>query len=365
MANKPYLPDVQSLLNAGINPKNGLPLKICNANNEAILQSINLALRVKDEQDAIMRYRWYNLPNGLNSQLVERMLYYKGQLMFFYVSELKQYYMLPYTLNGNIDAYRRFTGVSPVVLGDSIEETNKKPIPFLPGLVRKPIYDILSEDNEEDITETGCVLLSDYTEQWNPKIIPRQQIQDPVIKMIAETLPLARTNLIANSGTRGLRIDNESMQWTVDEANKTFYDYAISGKPLVPLVGATEMQELTGANASRSEEYLMFAQSIDNIRLSLLGLENGGIFEKKAHLLQSEADMNDGVTESALIDGLMNRQRFCDMVNSIWGLNIWCECSEVANQLDKNGDGQIGEDLDQSGSIVGDNASEVSDNEVL
>lgn len=365
MANKPYLPDLQTLISASINPKTGLPMKMSSASNEDVLRAVNIALRVKDEQDAIMRYRWYNLPSGLNSQLVERMLYYKGQLMFFYVPEVDMFYMLPYTLNGNIDPYRRFTGVSPVVLGDSIEENKKEPIPFLPGLIRKPIYDVLDDDNDDDLTESGCVLLSDYTEQWNPKIIPRQQIQDPIIKMIAETLPLARTNLIANSGTNGLRVDNQSMQWTVDEANKTFYDYAISGKPFVPLVGATEMQELTGSNASRSEEYLMFAQSVDNIRLSLLGLENGGIFEKKAHLLQSEAEMNDGITESALIDGLMNRQRFCDMVNSIWGLNIWCECSEVANQLDTNGDGQIGEDLDQSGLVSGDNTAEVSDNEVL
>ena len=33
-------------------------------------------IRILDEQDAVNRYRWYNLPDGITSQALERMLYY-------------------------------------------------------------------------------------------------------------------------------------------------------------------------------------------------------------------------------------------------------------------------------------------------
>ena len=32
-----------------------------------------------DEQNAINRYKWYNLPSGLNSQLIERILKYEDK----------------------------------------------------------------------------------------------------------------------------------------------------------------------------------------------------------------------------------------------------------------------------------------------
>ena len=41
------------------------------------------------------------------------------------------------------------------------------------------------------------------------------------------------------------------------------------------------------------EEYMLAMQSLDNLRLSGYGIDNGGLFEKKAHELQTEADIND------------------------------------------------------------------------
>ena len=87
-------------------------------------------------------------------------------------------------------------------------------------------------------------------------------------------------------------------------------------------------------------------QSIDNIRLMGLGLQSGGIFEKKAHLLQSEAQMGQGDVSLILNDGLLRRQHFCNIVNSIWGLGVWCEAAEGATGADKNLDGEVSTELD-------------------
>ena len=44
-------------------------------------------------------------------------------------------------------------------------------------------------------------------------------------------------------------------------------------------------------------------------------------------MLQSEQDMNSQKAQSAYQDGLLLRQEFCNIVNSIWGLGIWCEAN--------------------------------------
>ena len=81
------LPDLETLWKAGINPKNGLPTKF-GSSKCTIKEDIKKYLRLIDEQDAVNRYTWFNLPCDLTSQELERLLYYKGQLCFFYFKEL-------------------------------------------------------------------------------------------------------------------------------------------------------------------------------------------------------------------------------------------------------------------------------------
>ena len=79
-------------------------------------------------------------------------------------------------------------------------------------------------------------------------------------------------------------------------------------------------------------------QSLDNYRLSLYGLDNGGLFQKKSHMLEAEQKLNAGTTGLVLRDSLQNRQDACNIINSIWGLGMWCEPSEVILATDTNGD---------------------------
>ena len=79
MANNAKLPDINTLIQAGINPKTGLPIKLGDEDKYTLKSEIKKNLRIKDEQVALNRYKWYNLPSGLDGQLLERILYYKGQ----------------------------------------------------------------------------------------------------------------------------------------------------------------------------------------------------------------------------------------------------------------------------------------------
>ena len=333
--------DVHTLIAAGIDPKTGLPIKL--AKMGSFLQSgIYKAFKILDEQNAINRYKWYNLPNGLDGNLLERILYYRGQLMFFFSPIDDKFYILPFALNSTIDIYGRFVSVQGLPFNGINEEKG------IEAFTRKVIWN--DQDIDESTFDDGCVLLTDYSKAISQTIIPRELIQDPILKAMSEAMPFARTSLISNSGIRGFRVQNEADAASVKEASKGIYEAALNGDPFAPMVAEIEFQDLTSAgSALKSEEYLIYLQALDNLRLSLYGLKTGGLFQKKSHMLEEEQQMNEANTLLAYQDGLSLRQRFCDFVNSIWGLGIWVEPSECVTGTDDNMDGLLFDEQDQSG----------------
>lgn len=344
--NGPYLPDLEPLMAAGIDPKTGLPYRFGSANT-ALKDNIRKTLRVLDEQNAINRFTWYNLPNGLDGHLMERILYYRGQAAFFYMETDNKFYFLPYALDGTIDVYGRFTGITPLPFNGTADDGKGKP--WISGLVKKPLYD-LSEEITDNHFIDGCVLLSDYSKQISQTNISRQILQDPILDIMAEAFPMARTALLANSGIRGMRVNDEDQQAQVKAASRSITNAALTGDPWIPFVGNIEFQDMTSAgSALKAEEYLIYMQALDNFRLSLYGLKNGGLFQKKAHMLEAEQEMNNGNLGLVLQDSLEARQDFCDKVNAIWGLGIWVEASETIIGLDRDMNGVVADTQDQSG----------------
>lgn len=302
----------------------------------SLCEAIKKNLRVLDEQNAINRYKWYNLPNGLTSQLMERILYYKGQGMFFYMETDEHFYFLPYALDGTIDVYGRYTGTTPLPFNGKTTDTDNKA--WITGLVRKPVY-TLEEVLDIKDTRDACVLLTDYCKQMSQTTIPRQQLQEPILQAMAEAYPMARTSLIANSGVKGMRVADQDQQSQVKMASRSVEQAALTGDPWIPIVGSIEFQDLTNAgSALKSEEYLLYMQSMDSFRLSLYGLSSGGIFQKKAHMLQSEEDNNSTNTGLVYEDGLINRQEFADIVNAIWGLKIVVKKADVLEEEEEKQD---------------------------
>lgn len=348
MANNAKIIDVNTIIAAGINPKTGLPIRMGDGGTvkPELKEDIRRALRIVDEQDAINRYAWYNLPSGINGQMLERILYYKGQAAFFYMPTDETFYFLPYALDGTIDVYGRFTGITPLPFNGTAKD---KKDAWIVGLTRKPVYDVVLDASEND-PEDLCVLLSDYSNQLSQINISRQILQEPILDTISEAFPLARTALMASSGIRGVRVPDEDAQSNVKEASRSITRAALTGDIWIPILSSLEMQDLTSGTTVRSEEYLLYMQALDNFRLSLLGLDNGGLFQKKAQVLQAEQQANGGSNTGLIYqDGLTLRQRFCDIVNSIWGLGIWCEPSETQTNMDMNGDGMVFDSQDQSG----------------
>lgn len=369
--NNSSLPDLSRYIQAGINPKTGLPVRFGDC-GEGLKDNIKKLLRIMDEQDAINRFVWYNLPPGLEGQLIERVLYYKGQGALFFESATEKFYFLPYALDGTIDVYGRFMGIRPLPFNGSLNMEEKKSDKrvdqsyiWLNYKNLKPIYDVILEDEltyterddkDNEITrnvfENGCVLLSDYSKQISQTNISRQILQDPLLDVMADCIPFMRTALLNSTGVQGMRVGTQDEQSNVEAASRSVTHAALAGEKYIPIVGSVDFQDLTDGAVGKSEEFLLAMQSLDNFRLSLYGLDNGGLFQKKSHVLEAEQSMNNGNTGIILQDSLALRQKFCDIANSIWGTSMWVEASETITQIDRNLDGELGGDEDNLNNIT-------------
>lgn len=333
----PNLPNVQALIEAGIDPKTLLPKKF---DTKTSFKSHNKKLlRIMDEQDAINSFTWYNLPHGLNANLIERILYYRGQAAFFYMEANDKFYFLPYALDGGIDVYGRFNSITPLPFNGTSEiEDDKKVKPWIQGLSKKPVYDIFIDELKiSDLTDS-CVLCKDYTEQISQTNISRQILNDPLLDIMSDCVPFMHTALLNNTGVRGMRVGNQEASDQVFSANSQIYNAALTGQWAIPVVGGMDFQDLSNGNLGTSEEFLLALQALDSYRLSFHGLPNGGLFQKKSHMLEAEHNMNVGTASLVLQDRLRNRQNLCDIANSIWGLGMWVEPNESVIQADLDGD---------------------------
>lgn len=307
-------------------------------------------LRINDEQIAVNRYKWYNLPQGLDGQLIERVLYYRGSGMFFYVPELNEFHFLPYTLDGggqSLDFYGRWMRVRPLpFMGTDNDEKSTQNV-ILSNFVRKPLYDLADGDIKEDL-ETRCVLLHDYCKQLSQTILPRQKINEDIIDIESNIIPYVNTLLSNSTGVAGMRVNDGDEQESVENASQTANTAALNGKRWIAIKSQLDLQDFSTVAGGRAEDMLLAMQSIDNIRLGTFGVENGGIFEKKAHMLNAEAAMNTGTSGLIMDDGLVQRQNFCTICNSLAPFAMWCEINETAAGYDRDMDGMIGGDDPQA-----------------
>lgn len=345
--NNAKLTPLDLYIQAGLDPKTGLPLKMSGASKKNLSSALLQYMRIIDEQDAVNRGKWYNLPSGITSQELERLLYYKGQLAFFYFEELDSFYFMPYALDGTIDFYGRFNTIHPVPMTSGKEDEKsvayKNQSDILSKLKLKCQYDVITEEDKitrETLTKS-CVLLHDYTKQLGQLIIPRSIVNEPLLNVMSEIIPFMRTNLISKSGTKGVKVQDEDQKANVYEGSREVERASLEGDIYVPIIGTVDFQELSQEGKSAVQDYMLALQSLDNYRLAGYGIDNGGLFEKKAHELEVEAKVNGGPIGLVMQDATSIRQNFCNIVNSIWGLGIWYEPSENLTEMDDNGDGSV------------------------
>lgn len=298
-------------------------------------------LRIQDMQDAMNTFTWENLPNGLDSKLIEWILYYRGQGVFFYLEATDKFYFLPYALgNKGIDCYGRYKSIKPIPMTGAADEGEEKK-EFIPGLDLDVYYDIVLQQLSIEEIMNSAVIIRDYGRQMSQNIIPRQQLNDPIVDLESDMLPFARTALLNSTGVMGMRVQSEDEQSNVTAASASINRAALTGEKYVAIVGNIDFQELTGDKIGTADQFLMTMQAIDNFRLATHGLDSGGIFQKQAHMLESENQMNAGKSSYTLQDRLWERAHACDIINSIFGLDIQVRVSDMALGVDQDNNGMM------------------------
>lgn len=356
----PGLWDLTMWAKAGVDPKTGMPSRL--AGDSELKKNVKIQLRVKDEQDAINRFKAYNIPLNMSSQEIERMLYHRFELIFFYFEPLDEFFLMPYAFDDGLDFYGRPIYVHPVPYASGAEADSvklKQQREFLRTIKLKVIYDVqlpedyidddgeLDEKKIKELLTTSCVILRDYTPQWSENGIPRVQMQDALLDCMADCIPFSRTALKNSTGVRGMKVSNPDEYSNVLMANMMLEKAALHGEQNIPIVGQQEFQDLSAGNIVNATEFLQTMQGYNNYRLALYGLDNNGLYEKKAYVNNVQSGINN--VGLALQDGLSQRQNACNIINSIWGLGFWYDLSETVSGADRNLDGIAYDNQNQSG----------------
>lgn len=317
--------------------------------NSPFKENIRKILRVNDEQLALNRYRWYNLPPELSGNLIERILYYRGQAMLFYIPEMEKFYFLPYTLSGNLDIYGRYDGVKPLpFMGEDQLKKANATVALFSSQTREPVYDIDGTIDPQTLLESKCILLNDYSKQLSQIVQPRVTLNEGLIDIESNLIPYLNTMLSNSTGVAGMRVNDADEQASVQEASDTVHNAALNCKRWQAIRGQLEFQDLSVASTSRAEDMLLAMQALDNFRLGTFGLDNGGLFNKKDYQNRAQTAQMGGQSSIVMEDGLYQRQRLCDIINVTinvpLGYPLWdCQISECAAGGDLNMDGLVGE----------------------
>lgn len=331
--------------------------------NIQIHNEIKKALRVADEADAITRYKLYNCPVDMTSLEVERLLYYRYMVYMFYYEPTSEFYIMPGVMDSTgigtgLDFNGRPRQIHPIPLvGDNEsatkEERNIRSIQeaLLNEYKLKVYYTPPIQELTYDEMIHAAVPLYDYSPQWvsGQYAVPRYKLQDPFIDLMSHCLPLADGALQNSTGISTIKADPDGVQ-EVMILNDSCRDAALNGDRFIGVTdNVGRMDVLNPPGAVQAADFLQVMQAEDNLRLQLLGRPNGGVFEKKAHMLASEQSMNAATSASAFEDGLAIRQNFADTANCIWGLGMSYEPAEGALGVDTSGDGLATDEQDQAG----------------
>ena len=339
---------------------------------DPIMDKIGQSFANIDYQQFLTRFRWNNLPEGLDSELVERILYYSGSAMLFYIKELDKFYFLPYGMSGEgtetgIDFYGRFNRIKPYSFNGSTDadgETKangKKSTSdlYLSTQIRDNIVDIPFVETEEQakkIFENGAVICWDKSPGLAYYTNSRNREARSYIKYMVKVLIQTKSALINSSGFNLFAADgeqdNDIMQLQIDSINKDREEGQLAAV-VSKILG--NIENLQSNAPAAMQDFWASLQSVDNLRLKSMGIRNDGMQQKSQYqnIQEQSMDINDAL--QVYWNSFMERIKFSAIVNSIWGLDIYPEPLLLPTMGQEQGQEESPEEGDKSQAQEGTN----------
>ena len=323
----------------------GNPLEKRRSRDRYILERF---LMHKHMQETIERFEWSGLPNELNHDLIERIIYfrYKGAL---FRSDLGRYMFLPFTLRGEntktIDSYGRYVEIVPVLFtgqwklaGDG---SSQEDIAYMSDRSYEVVYDMpenreesddpeIATQTQEEYSKDKAVILTDTSLEISQDFSPMQYFSKVINEQLADILVLVNMDLISSAKVFYLVAKDEAQKQAIEKELYDLDDHIMNeGKRYVIVTSLMDVQELNGLNqhSKDTSRYFQSYQSIDNIRKSMIGCATGGTFLKQEHTTEMETE-NSTDGDSVLKNALRMREQFCEIANAVFDLNISVKLKE-------------------------------------
>lgn len=291
-------------------------------------------LEIQDLREFTERYQWVNIPKGLTSDLIERILYFRGRAVFYYNDTVEKFQFLPFASNNVIDEYGRWTHCNTFPFTGVSETTKEKKytrmgieLVYDDLFTMDDLYDEVEVARIEKEWETGSdkgIILNDSVLGLSQQPVIRANIVKPMIGSMATCYQIINTAMYASADYNLIKVTTQDELESVKGQISTINSEILSGNRFGAVMGDINLDSLKTTNASSIQDLFETFNSLDNYRKSTMGVDNAGVFNKKERMLQQEQALNGSNADSIYTDGLYQRQRFCDLVNQYYGTNMWC-----------------------------------------
>lgn len=234
----------------------------------------NNLIHAIDYNQACTRYIWKGLPENINGQLIESILYMKGcACMYVRGGTL---YVLPFANDGDLNDYGQFETIRPVAFNGDEKQFSYK----------------LKVNNSGGFDKNGdAIILYDSIPLYNGAILPKAVLSQKINENCSKILNMIMQNL-QNSNKKILfecedEAQKKQLMADLDNAFGSTDAYIVvkKGSDL-----GTTNKPLTLNNDIQMVSQSLFEcwQSWNNIRCTLNGIENNGAFEKKERMITKE-----------------------------------------------------------------------------
>lgn len=254
---------------------------------------------------ALNRYKWENLPNGIESRYIEQMLYDNGECAMFDHPDL---------------------GLC-VLRSSSRENLN--------------IYGEPTKLTLTGFNEHRTVMMDECVRILNNDLgLPTQQDIIYYARRMAEIDDIIMQNL-RQQRVPYLFATNENNQFSI----KSLYDRMYQGEPAIfidgdMLKGEPENIMVLPTQAPYLVDKLQIQkQEMERELLTFLGINN--TLEKKERLLVDETNSNNQYIKMASDLGFKQRQLACEQINKMFGLNVAVSETQDEFQQEVMDDGEL------------------------
>ena len=291
------------------------------------IQKLTKLLKHKHMLETVERFEWSDLPDGLTTDLIERILFYRFKGGLFQYKE--KFYFLPFTLKGTIDSYGRYETVTPVLFTGQFNNTNakNKDSMFLPEQVLDTEFlAVYNKGVELKASQTPFIILNDSTLEVSQDYMPMNELIDPLIEQLVDILVLVNIDLITSAKVFYIVAKDSEQKGAIEKEFEDLDSRILNGKRVVVVTSPMDLQELSGGSQAKDQaRYFQTYQSFDNLRKDVIGMQNSGQFMKQEHTTEMETEVNTSSGSAILENALRQRKEFCDLVNEYYGLNLSVE----------------------------------------